>query len=269
MSFIQADLLAINATVTDYLLGLFEPSHCLFNLDIAARNLSASEPTLAEMVERAIDVLEAQTRQTGASGYFLFVEGGRIDHAHHETRAKYALEETAEFGRAIEATRRRLSDSDSLLVVTADHAHTMSYAGYNPRGGDVLGTAGMAGDGMEYMALSYANGPGFEANMNQTSFRRVDPLTLDTTASEYTWPALLPLAKETHGGEDVAVYAVGPWSHLFGGPAYEQSVLPHLMAYAACWGDGRTMCGADGDGVAEWDGVVEVDDEEDDDEDEE
>ncbi|CAF4356811.1 unnamed protein product, partial [Rotaria magnacalcarata] len=40
---------------------------------------------------------------------------------------------------------------------------------------------------------------------------------------------------ETHGGEDVPVYARGPWSHLFIG-TMEQHTIAHKMAYAACWG---------------------------------
>ncbi|CAF4539101.1 unnamed protein product, partial [Rotaria magnacalcarata] len=44
------------------------------------------------------------------------------------------------------------------------------------------------------------------------------------------------MKSETHGGEDVPVYAQGPWSHLFIG-TMEQSTIAHKMAYAACWGD--------------------------------
>jgi alkaline phosphatase len=44
------------------------------------------------------------------------------------------------------------------------------------------------------------------------------------------------MRSETHGGEDVPVYAQGPWSHLFIG-TMEQHTIAHKMAYAACWGD--------------------------------
>ena len=46
----------------------------------------------------------------------------------------------------------------------------------------------------------------------------------------------VPLSSETHGGEDVAVYASGPMSHLFTG-VNEQHYLAHAMSYAACVGD--------------------------------
>lgn len=55
------------------------------------------------------------------------------------------------------------------------------------------------------------------------------------------YPALVPMALETHGGEDVAVWARGPWAHLFVG-SYEQNVLPLIMSYASCIGPGQGKC---------------------------
>ena len=43
------------------------------------------------------------------------------------------------------------------------------------------------------------------------------------------------MKSETHGGEDVPIYADGPMSFLFSGTV-EQSYIPHAMAYAACIG---------------------------------
>lgn len=43
----------------------------------------------------------------------------------------------------------------------------------------------------------------------------------------------VPLDAETHGGEDVAIYAKGPMAHLFHG-VKEQNYIAHVMAYAAC-----------------------------------
>lgn len=55
------------------------------------------------------------------------------------------------------------------------------------------------------------------------------------------YPATVPLSSETHGGDDVGIFAIGPYSHLFTG-VLEQNVIPHLMAYASCVGDGYTAC---------------------------
>ena len=57
----------------------------------------------------------------------------------------------------------------------------------------------------------------------------------------YTFPAMLPLEQETHGGDDVAIFADGPWAHLFTG-VVEQNVIPHLIAFASCVGNGTTVC---------------------------
>ena len=57
----------------------------------------------------------------------------------------------------------------------------------------------------------------------------------------FAFPSSVPLESETHGGDDVAVFARGPHHSMFTG-LYEQSQLPHLMAYAACIGPGRHSC---------------------------
>lgn len=85
------------------------------------------------------------------------------------------------------------------------------------------------------MTLSYANGPGFANHMNSTSGTRIHPLTIDRSSDRFEFPAVIPLDTETHGGDDVAVYASGPWAHLFSG-SYEQSVIPYMAAYASCIG---------------------------------
>ena len=49
----------------------------------------------------------------------------------------------------------------------------------------------------------------------------------------YRQQAAVPLESETHGGEDVAVFARGPQAHLVHG-VQEQSFVAHVMAFAAC-----------------------------------
>ena len=56
----------------------------------------------------------------------------------------------------------------------------------------------------------------------------------------YVAEALVPMASETHAGEDVAIYAAGPMSHMFRG-VVEQNYVPHAMAYASCVGE-YTSC---------------------------
>ncbi|KAL1404010.1 hypothetical protein pipiens_005484 [Culex pipiens pipiens] len=231
----KSDLMAVDPKKTDRLLGLFEPGHCAYNLDRFRDNMM-EEPTLAEMVDKATDVLSQNEK-----GFFLFVEGGRIDHGHHDTWARLALDETVEFAKAIELARKKFSEEDTLIVVTSDHSHSVSYSGYASRGNDIFGTGGTGSDGIPYMTISYANGPGFATHVDAVNKARVDPRKLDTSPNDFRFPATLPVGSETHGGEDVAVYASGPWAHLFTG-TYEQNTIPHMMAYAACVGDGLKAC---------------------------
>lgn len=56
-------------------LGLFQSGHMDYNLDVVRNGRQNLFPTLQEMTEKAIDILSQNNE-----GYFLFVEGGRIDH---------------------------------------------------------------------------------------------------------------------------------------------------------------------------------------------
>lgn len=95
-------------------------------------------------------------------------------------------------------------------------------------------------DGYRYFTLNYANGPSFNDHLVPDVGRR-DPSKMDSSGNDFRYPSGAPADYEAHGGEDVPVYASGPWSHLFTG-TIEQSFIPHFMAYAACIGDGLTMC---------------------------
>lgn len=108
----------------DRLLGLFSSSHIPYSLDYRQSGRT-DVPSLTEMTLKAIDVLSQNE-----NGYFLFVEGGRIDHGHHGTQARYAVDETIEFSKAIEAAMARVNLEDTLVVTTADHGHVMTLAGY-------------------------------------------------------------------------------------------------------------------------------------------
>ncbi|XP_060803267.1 membrane-bound alkaline phosphatase isoform X2 [Amyelois transitella] len=209
----------------EYLLGLFHDDHMAYHL-----KSPATQPTLEEMTEAAIRILSSSPK-----GYFLFVEGGRIDHAHHDSLAHLALDETVEYSKAVRKARSLTNDKDTLIVVTSDHAHTMTVAGYPSRGNDILGLVDTAqgDDGLPYTTISYANG---KAASIGADGKRVDVSLHQQFMSrdvDYSYPSLVPLDSETHGGEDVAVFASGPWQHLFTS-SYEQNVIPHLMAYAMC-----------------------------------
>lgn len=86
---------------------------------------------------------------------------------------------------------------------------------------------------MPYPTLSYANGPGFY-NTYTESGQRWNYSADGTNFSDanLAYMAMVPMDDETHGGDDVGVFASGPWAHLFTGN-YEQNNIPVAMAYAA------------------------------------
>ena len=57
----------------------------------------------------------------------------------------------------------------------------------------------------------------------------------------FAFPALVPMRDETHGGEDVPIYARGPFAHLIHA-VHEQSYIGHVMMYAMCTGPYRDDC---------------------------
>nr|AHF20243.2 membrane-bound alkaline phosphatase [Plutella xylostella] len=211
----------------EYLLGLFNDDHMAYHLQ------ARDQPTLEEMVEVAIKMLSRNPK-----GYFLFVEGGRIDHAHHDSLAHLALDETVEYAKAVEKAKSLTSREDTLIVVSSDHAHTMTVAGYPSRGNDILGTVDTAlgSDDIPYTTISYANGKGQSVGADGKRIDVTKSQSFLTRSLDYEYPGMVPMDSETHGGGDVAVYALGPWQHLFTA-SYEQNVVPHLIAYAMCIGN--------------------------------
>ena len=228
----EKDFDAVNPAATGPVLGLFEPSHMQYELD-RGRD-PGGEPSLTQMTEKAIRILER-----GPKGYFLMVEGGRIDHGHHEGKAVRALTEAVELSRAVERAAA-IASGDTLILVTADHSHTLFMSGYPVRGNPILGlvvTNGEDGrpekgpttdtlDHKPYTTLGYGSGPGAVAVA-----RAPDLTGVDTQSPDFRQQAAIPLSSEAHGGEDVAVYAQGPDAYLVAG-TMEQNALYFVMARA-------------------------------------
>lgn len=120
----QDQLIGLNLKETDKILGIFAQSHMQYKLLSEGSN----QPTLTEMTAKALEKLKENE-----NGFVLMVEGGRIDHGHHETKARLALEETVEFHKAVEYVKANTNEDDTLIVVTADHSHGFTVAGYAVR----------------------------------------------------------------------------------------------------------------------------------------
>ena len=209
------ELSAVNLASTDKLLGLFNSSDLNYELDRVKSEID--EPSLAEMTTAAIQVLSRNE-----TGYFLMVEGGRIDHALHGTNAKRALEDTLAFDAAIQAALENVDLENTLIIVTADHDHVMAFNGYSKIGNPILGlmrdyvTGNTTKDKQDkpFTTLVFGNGGGA---------RDADRAMLtdeEVMADDYLQEVGVKLGgpgTETHGGGDVRLTAGGAGSELFKG----------------------------------------------------
>ena len=245
----KAQFDAINPATTDHLLGLFERSHMQWEADRATD--PAGEPSLAGMTSKAIDILKKNS-----NGFFLMVEAGRIDHAHHAGNAYRALGDTIALSDAVKTAMQKVDLKDTLIIVTADHSHVFTIAGYPKRGNPILGKVVYPNQtepaldmlNLPYTTLSYANGPGYTGASNaQAEGAKTHPhspssysgittgrpnlTSIDTTGINFMQEAAIPLSAETHAGEDVAIYASGPKAYLFHG-TMEQNAIYHVMREA-------------------------------------
>lgn len=240
----REELLSTNLEKTDYLFGLFAESHLPYEIDAAGTERDS--PNITEMTKTAIQFLQKNKK----NGFFLLVEGGRIDHAHHDNKALKALEEVVAFDQAIQAAQQLTNESDTLIIVTADHSHAFNINGYPPRGNPITGLSGEVGDnGYNQTTLTYSSGPGFMKNINNQStnplFPWHDSSTLNIHDKNFRQVSINPLGSAAHGGEDVAVYATGPMAHLVYG-VHEQNYVAHVMAHAACMGPYKNGCDVPG-----------------------
>lgn len=223
----------LDPAAAEPVLGLFTDSHMAFEAD----RDDAQEPSLADMTAFAIDRLSRDE-----DGYVLMIEAGRVDHAHHATNAYRAMTDMQAFDAAIAAALERVDLDETLVIVTADHGHTMTFAGYPSRGNPILGLVRRSNPyepgsepeltldetGRPYTTLGYRNGP----NVRPHEGEALDDATV--LDPDYRQETAVALSDETHSGADVALYATGPRAHWFGG-SIEQNTVFHVMAAALGW----------------------------------
>jgi alkaline phosphatase len=213
-------------------LGLFSRSHMAYDHD----RIDAEEPSVEEMTRFAVERLSRDE-----DGYFLLVESGRVDHAHHGVNAHRALTDALAFARAVEAAAEMTDPDETLILVTADHGHVFNIAGYPRRGNPILGLVhppapnlsdaptppSPAQDGRPYTTLGYYTGPHQRpAEGVLTQAQVLDP--------DYRQESAIPMGSETHSGEDVIAFARGPWAHLVDG-TMEQNTLNRIITFAYGW----------------------------------
>ena len=214
------------------ILGLFTPSHMSYEAD----RDNSKEPSLAEMTAYTIDALKDRS-----DGYIIMIEAGRVDHAHHGTNAFRALTDMQALNEAVKVAKEKAGD-DTLILVTADHSHVFTIAGYPVRGNPILGLVrnpdpveggaakdyAKAGDGKPYTTLGYQNGPNVrEADSPELTDNMVQ-------AKDFLQQTAVNLESETHAGEDVPLYATGPGAQNVRG-VMEQNKIYNVMARALGW----------------------------------
>lgn len=163
------------------------------------------------------------------------VESGIIDSAHHRNFASKALTQVLQLEKAVEAAIKAVDLDETLIMVTADHGHTLTMSGEPKRGTDIRGewlsphslgwtprqmmmfhliVLGHAGFGTQVdpegdllPILAYANGPGARSSLLKTSADAiVDP--------DHAHPALYQTPTAKHGGQDVSIFASGAFKVL-------------------------------------------------------
>ncbi|XP_075231437.1 alkaline phosphatase-like [Lycorma delicatula] len=218
----------VDPAKVDHLLGLFAYSHMEFEAD----RVEKTDPSLAEMTSKALSFLLKNPR-----GFFLFIESGRIDHAHHYNNPYRALDETLVLESALLVVLSLVNLSETLIVVTSDHSNMMTLGGLlTPRGNPILGMDTKLSDidGNAYSTILYGNGPGYSAP-------RAVPNNM-TTEKNAVHGSAVPRQWATHGGEDVPVYAKGPLATTLFSGTIDQSYIPHAIAYIACLGEFAHRC---------------------------
>lgn len=230
-----ADRAALAAAPTDAgsrLIGLFDFAADEGQMSYELDRDPAVEPSLTEMSLKALDRLSKNPE-----GFFLMVESGRIDHALHSTNAARALADARAFDQAIAATIDKVRETDpdlrhTLIVVTADHDHTMVMNGYaaltGPTTADNPGILGLMrdyatpaepaldADGKPFTTLVFGTGENRIAGARSAMTALTDAVVAD---KDYHQEAVVQtgIGGETHGGGDVFLGATGQGAAGFHG----------------------------------------------------
>ncbi|NIZ08014.1 alkaline phosphatase [Pseudooceanicola sp. HF7] len=237
---VAGNLEELDAVEGGPVLGLFGDSHASYEAD-----RPAGEPSLADMTRKAIEVLSENE-----NGFYLEIEAGRVDHANHGGNAKRAMIDGKMFADAIALADEMTDDAETLIIVTADHEHSIAMNGYCGRGTPIDGLCYdvakegimhsddlvLGSDDKPFTVVGYLNGVGSMLTEQEDGTFAAPEGRAEVTQEEaqdvdYIQQAVIPKSSESHSGVDVALYAKGPWAHLFGG-TIEQNVIFHVMNHA-------------------------------------
>lgn len=205
-------------------LGLFAESHIPYVLD-----RDETVPSLVDMVAKAIDILD-----DNPNGFFLMVEGGRIDHAAHSNDAPSVVAETKEFDEVVGlALNYALGRGDTLVIVVADHeTGGLAVGGYGY--GRVINFTLLLGVKASAIRMAKEIQGGADP---KTVIQKYTGITITDEEAQEILSALqkhlyagatkignivskymgIAWASSKHTGQPVIVFAYGPGSNLFRG----------------------------------------------------
>lgn len=235
---VLTDRTAFDDSLHTPVLGLFADSHMAYELD----RDPAEQPSLAEMTEKALALLGDNPK-----GFFLMVEGSRIDHAAHVNDAGAHLHDILAFEEAVKVAldfARR--DGQTLVLSTSDHETGGLTLGRNVDGTSVYAwkpnvvaraehsyeylvsalDEGLAPDSVLTREFGITDATPAEARAVRDALGRKDfhPLT-EAVARR----AFIGWTTNGHTGVDVNVFAFGPGAtHFYGN--YDNTHIGRTLA---------------------------------------
>jgi alkaline phosphatase len=204
---------------TQRALGLFAESHVPYAIDRDQPG-EAQAPSLGDMTRKALEILSQDDK-----GFFLMVEGGRIDHACHGNDAPAALGELREFDDAIALCEEfRAKHPDTLVIVTADHetGGLTVTTGVPPAvltSGQLLALAKVERS-VEAMGISGKPPKDFDASrfgIGHAAFYPPNYWAGDSVAIERSAQFCVTFATSSHSTTPVFIAAAGPGAGAFNG----------------------------------------------------
>ncbi len=233
------------------LLGLFYEGHLPFSIDRNhVETLAEQVPTLAEMSRAALGRLEK-----APDGFFLMIEGARIDHAGHANDAAASIHDQLAFDETIGVVLEFIDQNpDTLLLITTDHGcggiqmngvsvkagqgfgpgvYNASNASFDRLRGFTRSYEWMKGNGLaalsgEKLGIALKQFTGLELTKDQLKLAQGLKLDLATALKNHTG---VGWTSGNHTGEMVEFCALGPGSQRF--PAFLRNLEVHELILKA------------------------------------
>ncbi|WKY06680.1 hypothetical protein Q1695_006678 [Nippostrongylus brasiliensis] len=148
------------------------------------------------------------------------------------------LGEMEDFEEAIRTAREMTDRSETLILVTADHAHAFTLPGYLNVNQSLLENFDDPGGDSVVPAMFFATGPGYRGGFAKSQING------NLNDLHYRQPSAIKMKFGYHGGEDVGIWADGPYAHLFSG-TIENTEVAYTIKYLLCLGRTEdTVCGS-------------------------